>query len=222
MRTIAAIIALVVSAHVGLWALTEPGADAPEVVGRLSSVSYAPFARSAHPDRGDRPTTEQIRTDLEALAPYTRAVRTYSSTGGVRTRRPRSRPTSTSKSPRRWIDKDQDRNDRELKSAAIELARNNSNVNAIVVGNETIYRARIKVDELIKIIRQVKKQSPGRSPPAKSGQRLARPSETGVARRLHRRPHPAVLGRLSDTQTVNQTIDHLRASCAGPIRASAS
>ena len=36
-----------------------------------------------NPDSGNRPTAEQIRADLKLLSPYTRAVRTYSSTGGV-------------------------------------------------------------------------------------------------------------------------------------------
>ena len=48
-----------------------------------ASVSYSPYARSQHPDYGDRPTAEQIRADLKLIAPYTRAIRTYSSTGGV-------------------------------------------------------------------------------------------------------------------------------------------
>ncbi len=158
MRTIAAVIALVASAHVGLWALTERRVDAPDVVGRLASVSYSPFARTAHPDRGDRPTAEDIRSDLEVLAAYTRAIRTYSSTGGVELVTPIAADLGLKVAVGAWIDKNQDRNARELK-AAIELARNNSNVNAIFVGNETIYRDDIKVDELIKTIRQVKRQT---------------------------------------------------------------
>jgi exo-beta-1,3-glucanase (GH17 family) len=158
MRTIAAIIALVAGAHVGLWALTEQRVDAPDVVGRLASVSYSPFARTAHPDRGDRPTAEEIRSDLEVLSSYTRAIRTYSSTGGVELVAPIAADLGLKVAVGAWIDKNQDRNARELK-AAIELARNNSNVNAIVVGNETIYRDDIKVDELIKTIRQVKRQT---------------------------------------------------------------
>jgi len=38
-----------------------------------------------------------------------------------------------------WIDKNADRNEREVLSA-IELAKRNGNVNGIVVGNETLYR----------------------------------------------------------------------------------
>ena len=55
-----------------------------------------------------------------------------------------------------WIDKNADRNEREI-DAAINLAKRNSNVNGIVVGNETIYRGEQKVDDLIELIKRVKK-----------------------------------------------------------------
>src|SRR5581483_12329247 len=42
-----------------------------------------PAAGSANPDKGGRPTPAQIRADLSKIAPLTRAIRLYSSTGGV-------------------------------------------------------------------------------------------------------------------------------------------
>ena len=83
MRTVAAVLALVACVHAGLWALLRTSVTAPDVPGQLASVSYAPFVNSKHPDYGERPTAEQIRADLKAIAPYTRAIRTYSSTGGA-------------------------------------------------------------------------------------------------------------------------------------------
>jgi len=55
-----------------------------------------------------------------------------------------------------WIDKNNERNEREI-DAAINLARHNSNVIGVVVGNETIYRGEQKVDDLIELIKRVKK-----------------------------------------------------------------
>src|ERR1700733_7016529 len=83
MRTVAAVLALVACVHAGLWALLRTTEAAPDVTGQLASVSYAPFADSSHPDTGQRPPAEKIRADLRAIAPYTRAIRTYSSTGGA-------------------------------------------------------------------------------------------------------------------------------------------
>src|SRR4029453_8304928 len=83
MRFVVAVVALVVGVHPGLWALLDHQYAAPDFYGQLPSVSYSPFTRSQHPDNGDRPTAEQIRNDLRLLSPYTRTVRTYTSTGGV-------------------------------------------------------------------------------------------------------------------------------------------
>src|SRR3984957_3011004 len=159
MRTVVAVLALVACVHAGLWALLRTQETAPDFTGQLASVSYAPFAGSQHPDFGDRPTAEQIRADLKAIAPYTRAIRTYSSTGGAELVPPIAAEFGLKVTVGAWIDKDKDRNEREIRSA-LDLARHNSNVNAIVVGNETTLRAEMSVDDLIKLIQQVKRQSP--------------------------------------------------------------
>jgi exo-beta-1,3-glucanase (GH17 family)/cellulose synthase/poly-beta-1,6-N-acetylglucosamine synthase-like glycosyltransferase len=159
MRTVAAVLALVACVHAGLWALLRPEAEAPDFTGQLASVSYSPFADSSHPDTGARPTAEQIRADLKAIAPYTRAIRTYSATGGAELVPPIAAEFGLKVTVGAWIDKDKDRNEREIRSA-LDLARHYSNVNAIVVGNETTLRAEMSVDELIKLIQRVKRQSP--------------------------------------------------------------
>ena len=83
MRSVAAVIAFVACAHAGLWALTREQVNAPDVTTQLASVSYAPFGGAAHPDTGQRVHEAQIRADLKKIAPLTRSIRTYSSTGGV-------------------------------------------------------------------------------------------------------------------------------------------
>ena len=141
MRTVAAVLALVACVHAGLWASLRTKETAPDFTGQLASISYAPFVASQHPDFGDRPTVEQIRADLKAIAPYTRAIRTYSATGGAELIPPIAAEFGLKVTVGAWIDKNKDRNEREIRSA-LDLARHNSNVNAIVVGNETIYARR--------------------------------------------------------------------------------
>ena len=159
MRTVAAVLALVACVHAGLWASLRTKATAPDFTGQLASISYAPFVASQHPDFGDRPTVEQIRADLRAIAPYTHAIRTYSATGGAELVPPIAAEFGLKVTVGAWIDKDKDRNEREIRSA-LDLARRNSNVNAIVVGNETTFRAEMSVDDLIKLIKRVKSSSP--------------------------------------------------------------
>jgi exo-beta-1,3-glucanase (GH17 family)/glycosyltransferase involved in cell wall biosynthesis len=124
----------------------------------LNSVSYSAFL--ARPDDTTNPPTEaQIRSDLKAIAPYTKAIRLYTSTNGFE-RVPAvanefglkvtlgislnytkkawklGEPKETIEEERK---RNEERNEREI-SAAIDLARKNRNVNGIVVGNETIFR----------------------------------------------------------------------------------
>src|SRR2546427_4674558 len=84
MRSVAVVVALAACLHAGVWALRQTQASAPSVDGILNSVSYSPFTTASHPDlEGSRPPEERIRAELKAIAPYARAIRLYSSTGGV-------------------------------------------------------------------------------------------------------------------------------------------
>ena len=159
MRTVAAVLALVACVHAGIWILLRPVGTAPDVTRQLASISYSPFADSSHPDRGARPTAEQIRSDLRTIAPYTRAIRTYSATGGAELVPPIAAEFGLKVTVGAWIDKDQARNEREIRSA-LDLAHHNSNVEAIVVGNETTLRAEMPVPALIELIQKVKRSSP--------------------------------------------------------------
>ena len=159
MRTVAAVVALVVCVHAGLWTLLERQQAVTNVDGPLASISYSPYTRSQHPDYGDRPTAEQIRADLKILTPYTQAIRTYSSTGGGELVPAIAAEFGLKVTLGIWIDKNEARNEREIQ-AAIALARRYSNINAIVVGNETTLRAEKSVDDLLRLIQRVKRQSP--------------------------------------------------------------
>jgi exo-beta-1,3-glucanase (GH17 family)/cellulose synthase/poly-beta-1,6-N-acetylglucosamine synthase-like glycosyltransferase len=159
MRSVAAVVALVVCVHAGLWTLLQRQQAVPDFDGPLASVSYSPYARSQDPDVGDRPTAAQIRTDLELVAPYARAIRTYSSTGGVEQVPGIAAELGLKVAVGIWISKDEARNKREIASA-VDLARHHTNVTAIVVGNETILRNDKTFDQLIELIRQVKRISP--------------------------------------------------------------
>jgi exo-beta-1,3-glucanase (GH17 family) len=139
MRAVVAVLLLVTAVHAAIWGFFREAQPAPDFRGTLPSVSYAPFDGSGHPDVDNIPTVDKIRSDLKTLAPMTRAIRLYSSTGGVELVPPIANEVGLKVTVGAWIDKNVDRNEREMLSA-IELSKRNSNVNGIVVGNETIYR----------------------------------------------------------------------------------
>jgi cellulose synthase/poly-beta-1,6-N-acetylglucosamine synthase-like glycosyltransferase/exo-beta-1,3-glucanase (GH17 family) len=173
MRSVALVVALAACLHAGAWAFFQGRQVAPDVTRPLASVSY-----DSRPNgMGSRPTLDQMREDLRAIAPYTRAVRTYSSTGGMEAVPAVAAELGLKVTLGIWINEDafktprpgsaddvktiedaKEANEREIRSG-IELARRHSNVVAIVVGNETLFRAPQAVDDLIKIIQRVKKDT---------------------------------------------------------------
>src|SRR6202167_4053025 len=155
MRAVVAVLLLVASIHVALWGAFREKQQAPDFTGILSSVSYAPFEGTAHPDIDNIPNAEKIRADLKKLSTLTRAIRLYSSTGGVELVPPIAAEFGLKVTVGAWIDKNVDRNKREIE-ADINLARHNSIVIAVVVGNETVYRGEQKIDDLIELIKKVK------------------------------------------------------------------
>src|SRR5690348_15963484 len=156
MRAVVGVVLFVTAIHAGMWGALRDKQQAPDFTGILPSVSYAPFEGTGHPDVDNLPSAEKIRADMKKLAPLTRAIRLYSSTGGVELVPPIAAEFGLKVTVGAWIDKNTERNEREI-DAAINLARRNSNVIGVVVGNETVYRGEQKVDDLIEMIKRVKK-----------------------------------------------------------------
>ncbi|WP_213741862.1 glycosyltransferase [Bradyrhizobium sp. dw_411] len=155
MRAVVAVLLFVAAAHAALWGLLQEKQSAPEFRGILPSASYAPF-EPGHVVGDTAGDSEKIRADLKKLSTLTRALRLYSSTEGNELVPPIAAEFGMKVTVGAWINKNAERNEREI-DAAINLARRNSNVIGVVVGNETIYRADQKVEDLIELIKKVKK-----------------------------------------------------------------
>ncbi len=159
MRLVAGVVACVVCLHAGLWTLLREQSNAPNIDGPLASVSFSPFRGGTPPGLDNRTTPAQIRSDLKVVAPYTRSLRTYRSSAGLELVPGIANEFDLRVTVGAWLDKDEKTNEKELR-AAIDLAKKHRNVNAIVVGNETIYRADQTVDQLVETIKRVKRESP--------------------------------------------------------------
>ncbi len=155
MRAVVAVLLFVAAAHAAFWGLLQEKRSAPEFRGILPSASYAPF-EPGHVVADTAGDSEKVRADLKKLSTLTRALRLYSSTEGNELVPPIAAEFGMKVTVGAWINKNTERNEREI-DAAINLARRNSNVIGVVVGNETIYRADQKVEDLIELIKKVKK-----------------------------------------------------------------
>ncbi|HVT56000.1 MAG TPA: glycosyltransferase [Xanthobacteraceae bacterium] len=157
MRKAALIVGLIAALHAGIWLIIRQTGSAPAAGSAFWSLSFAPFNPVDKPDKGALTSEKQIRADLKVIAPYTHAIRTYASTGGLELVPQIAKEFGLKVTIGAWIDKFTDRNEKEIASV-IDLAKHNPNVTAIVVGNETILRNEIKTDELIKYIQRVKRE----------------------------------------------------------------
>jgi len=153
MRVVIAVLLFVAAAHAALWNVLQDKQQAPDFTGILPSLSYTPFEPGHVVDRNVDP--DRIRADLKRLATLTRAIRSYSATEGNELVPAIAAEFGLKVTVGAWISKDEENNRREL-AAAIDLARHNSNVIGIVVGNETVYRGDQKVEDLIELIKKVK------------------------------------------------------------------
>jgi exo-beta-1,3-glucanase (GH17 family)/glycosyltransferase involved in cell wall biosynthesis len=138
MRAVVAVLLFVTAAHAALWGLLQEKQQAPDFRGILPSLSYPPF-EPGHTVADSIADSEKVRADLKKLSTLTRAVRLYASTEGNELVPPIAAEFGMKVTVGIWIDKDSNRNNREIE-AAIKLVRRNSNVIGVVVGNETIYR----------------------------------------------------------------------------------
>ena len=171
MRAVVAVVLFVTALHAGLWGLFRGQEEAANFSGKLQSVSYSPFAQwAASPfaqwAADNIPIDEKmdiIRADLKALASITGTIRLYSSTGGEELVPPIANEFGLKVMLGAWVDRprrdgsNSERTELEIKNV-IDLAKRNSNVIAIFVGNETLFRGDQKAADLIKLIQRVKSQ----------------------------------------------------------------
>jgi exo-beta-1,3-glucanase (GH17 family)/cellulose synthase/poly-beta-1,6-N-acetylglucosamine synthase-like glycosyltransferase len=107
-------------------------------------------------------TAEQIKDDLSVIAPYTRAVRTYSVSNGLDQVPELASQFGLHVTLGAWISENEARNEKEIETA-IALTKRHRNIDSVIVGNETLYRSEVtnigpSVSELIAKIQRVKRE----------------------------------------------------------------
>jgi exo-beta-1,3-glucanase (GH17 family)/cellulose synthase/poly-beta-1,6-N-acetylglucosamine synthase-like glycosyltransferase len=157
---VAVVVALATAMHASVWLILHERVSPPNANGALASVSFSPI--NPHESAvTDKATEARIRSDLAAIAPYTRMVRTYGVSNGLDRVPPLAAEYGLRVTLGLWIDDREDANEREIEHG-IELAKSYQNIDSIVVGNETIYRSRAAhgrdgVQDLIAKIQRVKR-----------------------------------------------------------------
>jgi exo-beta-1,3-glucanase (GH17 family)/cellulose synthase/poly-beta-1,6-N-acetylglucosamine synthase-like glycosyltransferase len=144
-------VAVTAVASLGLWAQAERPVAVPDYTGTIGGVAFSPFHRGETPETNTLPTTEEIRADLERATELTGRVRTYTVQGtlGAIPRLANDLPLRVTLGA--WIDSHTDADATEV-SRLIGIARANTNVDRVLIGNEVVLRGDLPVTTLIRYI----------------------------------------------------------------------
>ena len=139
------IAALVAAANFALWSATHPPLTLPDGPDRVHGVAFSGYQRHQDPIAGLFSTEDELAADLDRVATYADRVRTYSATENAEAVRLASmrglRVTAGA-----WLDHREENNEREI-AAIVHLARENPNVDRVIVGNEAILRGDLTVPD---------------------------------------------------------------------------
>ena len=149
------IAALIAVANFALWSAAHPPLTLPPGTDKVHGVAFSGYQRHQDPTLGIFSGEDELAADLDRVAGFADRLRTYSSIenaevvalAGMRG----FRVTAGA-----WLDRRDENNEREI-AALVRLARENPNVDRVIVGNESILRGDLSVPALIADITRVKR-----------------------------------------------------------------
>lgn len=159
MRIIAIVVLIILGNGLFSWLSNLPhdiGNDVPH--GKLNSLSFAPYHDGQSPFEANFPTAAQIDADLALLADKTYNIRTYASSESEMPSIPAlAQKHGLTLTQGAWLGRTDKDNQQEISSLIHAANTYPDVVKRVIVGNEVLLRKDLKVDELIKYIRAVKK-----------------------------------------------------------------
>ncbi|MEQ1802808.1 MAG: glycosyltransferase [Gammaproteobacteria bacterium] len=143
------------AATVTLWGLANRPVAEPAWPQEIQGFAFSPFRDGQDAVAGEFPTVAQIDEDLALLKGRTRSVRTYTTEGTLAEVPALARKHGIKVALGAWIDARRFANASQVEQA-IRLARQNSNVIRLIVGNEVVLRGDIPVSELTAYLDRVR------------------------------------------------------------------
>ena len=164
------VLLLIVLGNLGFWAaMNRPQTGLPWS-GTLNSVSFSPGRADDDPtivrrlpylDEFLLPTRREMEEDLALLAGKVQQVRTYSTLEGLDQVPELAAKYGLRALPGAWLDERLGRNEVEIANI-IRIARDNPNVDRVIIGNENLTLHRLSPDQMIRYLRRVRAALPER------------------------------------------------------------
>jgi len=131
----------------GLWAWLNRPTPIADWNGQVGGFAFSAFQRYQDPTKDIYPSEAELAGDIRLMAQYTRRIRTYASLESPQIPR-LARLYDMKVMAGAWLDRRVDHNDRELE-ALVTLSRKYDNIERAIVGNESVLRGDVSVDQLI-------------------------------------------------------------------------
>jgi len=142
------LIAAICTVTLAAWALMGIPVSAPAWSGKLHGYAFSPLRAEHDPANGRLPTATQIDADLALLAPHARAVRSYT-VKNVFARLPAmAKRHGLAVTLGAWLDGNEQHDRAEL-ARLVEVTASASNVERVMVGNETLLRETLTLEQLL-------------------------------------------------------------------------
>jgi exo-beta-1,3-glucanase (GH17 family)/cellulose synthase/poly-beta-1,6-N-acetylglucosamine synthase-like glycosyltransferase len=154
-RTSFAVLLAIVAANFLVWAVIGRPVAERDWSGLINGVSFSPYREADDPTRNRNPTPAEIDEDLRRLHGVAGRVRTYSSLDGLDLVPYLARSHDLRVTAGAWLDTNRDRDQEEIRHL-IAAARNNRNVDRVLVGNESLLRGDLTPAQLIAYLRKVR------------------------------------------------------------------
>lgn len=148
-----------VSINVTIWSYLNNPLKLPAWSKTMMGLTFSPMRRDSNPQKGIYPTREQILEDLDLLAGKAHSIRTYTSLEGMEVVPELAAQKGVHLAMGAWIDDDFEKNRREIESLIRLTNDYPKSIVRTLVGNETLLRENVDVDQLIEYIREVKKRT---------------------------------------------------------------
>ncbi|MEM7549383.1 MAG: MFS transporter [Bacteroidota bacterium] len=126
------------------------------VEGGLHGLCFSPYKEGQN--IGDQLSESQIRERMEVIAPYTKWIRSFSSTDGNEFIPRAAKEKGLKTLVGAWIDSDKEKNEREIENL-IKLAKA-GHVDVAAVGNEVLLRQDLSKEELLDYIKRIREALP--------------------------------------------------------------
>jgi exo-beta-1,3-glucanase (GH17 family)/cellulose synthase/poly-beta-1,6-N-acetylglucosamine synthase-like glycosyltransferase len=140
-----------------LWWLLNRPSDEPPWPERIQGFSFQPMRADDDPIKGKYPSIMEIDEDLALLQNEAYAVRTYSVAQTLAEIPQLAEGHGLNVALGAWLGPDRAANEAELGRLVEVYRRSHRNVVRVIVGNESLLREELEVDELIAYLKRVKK-----------------------------------------------------------------